>query len=257
MSDIIIVSQPTDELSKAFEQYLVSLGMPYQHFNFYELSKQITIEQEAKKLCIYPFSSLLLRPLPRLESASDEEVRFCWSEAFAAVWSFAAMTSKPVVNRPNEWGWGCSVSSSAAITELRMTGTIEMQESFWHILPPNEKLQMFHQDLTTWETIENPNGESYFRSRSMPKCVGWEKVVVVDSEAFRTTAADLGEINLELKSINLVSKIGLKFATVNWGIPYNCAPPILARINPFPTLLDCSTVWLEVRKSLLKFLLAK
>jgi hypothetical protein len=108
---------------------------------------------------------------------------------------------------------------SAALTERRLTGSVRAPEAFWHELAPEGSAKMFHQDLSTWLTVEAPESSPFLRSRLLPKCRGWEQVIVIGEEGFRVTTATLGSWAVEGDSVGVAKHLGLQFATVSWGIP--------------------------------------
>jgi hypothetical protein len=89
----------------------------------------------------------------------------------------------------------------------------------------------------------------------MPECAGWERVIVVRDRGFRVTTVDL-PYDLELESVDVVARLGLSFAAVSWGIPVDRGRPILAKINPYPSMYETAPVWSDVCRALLHALLA-
>jgi hypothetical protein len=250
--ELIIVDEPDDVFSEAFGHYATQARAGWRRIRMDEFSREVTIEHEAGIAKVNPECAMLLRPLRGVGATSDEESRFCWNEQFSALWSAAALNAKSVVNRPNEWGWAGRATFSSALSEHRFQGTVLAPEAFWHDLPPSDVSQMFHQDLTTWTTVEKPQEVAYVRSRLLPKCQGWEQVIVVGCSAFRVTTADLGSWSAEDESKAVAASLHLEFATVSWAISAHVRRGILARVNPFPTLAECAPVWHDVCATLLR-----
>lgn len=251
---LLIVGEQDDLFAKAFLEYVLGEDITCQQCVVEEFSRKITLGYNETGVYVYPECALLLRPVREIKTASSEEERFCWSEQFASVWAAASLSASPVVNRPNEWGWGCRAAFSAALTEQRLTGEVLCPEAFWYKSLPDKVTEMLHQDLSTWQIVDNPQEVLFVRSRLFPKCQGWDQVIVVDEEGFRVTAVELSLWDLEGNSIRVVKELGLLFATVSWGIPMDGTKPVLARINPFPTLPECAPVLREVFVALLRML---
>jgi len=252
--EFIIVDEPDDTFSAALGVYASGRAVTWRRIRLGEFARTLTVEHENARAKVWPETPLLLRPL-RGAGTADEETRFCWNEQFSTLWSAAALTSKPVINRPNECGWGGRITFSSALTEQRCHGAVAAPESYWHGLPPPAD-GMFHQDLTTWTTVESPGEDAYVRSRLLPRCRGWDQVIVVGKSAFRVTAADLGSWAIEEESLTVAASLRLEFATVSWAIPEEGTRGVLARVNPFPALAEVMPVWNEVSSTLLSVLLS-
>ena len=258
-ADLIIVAEADDPFPHAFAAYAADQGAAAERLTAAELACLLSISVADGRATLSPTRPLLLRPLRGPGPASEEEDRFVWSETFAAVWSLAALSPCPVVNRPDEWGWVSRSVFSGALTERRSRASVAAPEVFWQGHAPAEAEAMLHQDLATWLTVDSfdptPASARQVRSRRFPACRGWEQVIVVGRQAWRVTSAPIGAWSIEEESIAATAALGLSFATVSWGLPEDGGPPVLGRINPHPSLLECRPVWADVRRALLRTLL--
>ncbi|RZB13785.1 hypothetical protein StrepF001_42175 [Streptomyces sp. F001] len=249
-ADIIVIDEADDPLSAA-----VAAHAEREHVvraRLTDAARAMTITQDGPAATVDPPAALLLRPLRPQPAMSDADDRFSWSEAFATVWSAAALTDRPVVNRPGEWGWSARTSASAVVTHRRTGLDGEAAEAYWHAMRPDPEFG-FHQSLDDWRLVEA--GEAPFgRSRALRRPRGWEQVIVVGTDAFRVTTADLGARDLESDSLRATARLGLSFAAVSWAIPDGDEPAVLARVNPFPTFPDCRPVLTDVARALIRWL---
>jgi hypothetical protein len=254
--EIALLCEADDMFAHAFAKTALDAGYLCRQVRPDDFSREITLEHDDGEVRIFPDCAIFLRPIKGIGAEVEEEARFCWSESFAALWAAAALTKNPVVNRPNEWGLASRGSQSAIITERRAGLTHHGFESFWHGLQPEGADSMLHQDLIDWRMGIQPENSSFVRSRQMPRCRGWEQVVVAVGQGFRTSTAEIGDRDLIPESIRLAAALHHQFATLTWGIPEDDAPPLLARINPFPTVYECAPVWTSVSHALLEYLSA-
>jgi len=259
-ADLIIVAEADDPFPSAFAAYVEDEGLVAARMAPRALAEVLSIAVEGAAARVSPDRPLLLRAIRGPGPASSEEDRFVWSEIFAAVWSFAALSPRAVVNRPDEGGWVSRSVFSGALTERRSRATVSAPEVYWQGRAPEGLDGMLHQDLATWKTLdaaELPTALArQLRSRRFPPCRGWEQAVVVGDAAHRVTTAAIGDWPLEQESARVAAALGLSFATVSWGLPADGGAPVLARINPHPTLAECRPVWRDVRRALLRMLLA-
>lgn len=213
----------------------------------------MTIVQNGTSVRVEPACALLLRPLRPQDAMRDADERFAHTEVFSTLWSAAAMTARPVINRPNAWGWSARVSASAVVTQQRAGMRDAAPEAYWHAMPPGAAFR-YHQSLETWAVVDDPSGTRFGRSRALARPRGWEQVIVVGTEGFRVTRADVGDRDIEADSVDVATRLGVRFATVSWAIPFGEAPAALARVNPFPSVQECRPVLTDVCAALLRSL---
>jgi hypothetical protein len=253
---ITIIDEADDGFSEAFLAFARERGIRCQRMRLDDFALAVTIEHTAGAVEVRPDGPLLLRPLRGAPPEAGEPERFLWNERLAAAWSAAALSPAPVLNRPDEWGWGCRTAYSGALLERRSGLPSAGLEVFWCGAPPDEADAMFHQDMTTWRILERPAAAAMVRSRRLPSCRGWDQVIVVGARAFRASEADVGGQPLEEMSLAVARRLGLAFATVSWGLPADGAAAVLGRVNAFPGLHECAPVWSDVRAALLSELAA-
>lgn len=251
--DIVIVCEPDDQLPWLFDRFVQDRGCraKCECVSLEAWGRQVSVKNDGV-VRVYPDIPMLLRPL-RGVATNIEEDRFVWNENFALVWSAAALCEAPVFNRPGELGWGAGASYSASITDLRRGDVAAHTEWLWFRQPPQSN-NLLHQDLGNWLTVNQPSDNATIRSRKLPRCRGWEQVVVVDNRAWRATSVDIGVVDMEERSIAAARALDLRFACVSWAIPIN-DPPFLVRINPFPSIQECVPVLDDIFSALLDGLL--
>lgn len=250
-ADIVVVSDFDDELSSHFISFACAEGFACVRSRLEDLAPALSIAMNSKETLVDFEPALLLRPVGQEMAGLDQDARFHWAEKFAAIWAAAALSPRPVINRPNELGWAARTSSSGALLELRGRGGVVAPEVIWSGRPPPDADSMLHEDLHTWTPAASLDPIGCYRSRKMPACRGWEQAIVVQSRAFRVTTVDLGSYDLEMDSVAIAERLGLTFATISWGIPVSGGPPVLAKVNAFPSFDEVKPVWDDVRRVLL------
>lgn len=274
--DFLIVADAADPVAALVGIAAKKSGLNTRLLSLEEASRVFTVELASSGAHVEPRVPIFLRPA-NAGSLHDEVERFAWNEAFAAVWSAAALTPATVINRPNVYGWGSQCAFSAALTDFRLGEPIRAPEYFWSglnqdnpadradqdrqslevmgIAPASghgeattledSRAKLYHQDLSSWQTLEALKPGRSIRSRMLPPCKGWEQVIVVGDQGWRVTDADLPGDRLEAVSIARAQALDLAFVTVSWAIPQE-GDPILVRTNPFPSLDEVQPVATEV-----------
>ncbi|GAA0572804.1 hypothetical protein GCM10010172_66730 [Paractinoplanes ferrugineus] len=253
--DLLIVDEADDPFGHAFSSFATARGVAVDRCRLPVAARRTTLDIAGCEVTVDPAPSVLVRPArPPLPDATEDE-RFAWTECYSTFWSAAALSPRPVVNRPNEWGGVSRSVLSAVVTERRAGRVPVLRENFWNDRPPPDPDRWFHQDLGSFAVSDSPAGITFGRSRERTATQGWEQVVVVGSAGFRVTTADIGPRDVEAQSVAAVAALGLQFATVSWAIPAGDGPAVLARVNPFPGLEECRPVLREVFTTLLELLL--
>lgn len=252
-ADVVVVDEADDPFGPAFAR--LARDVRVVRARSAQAARALTVTQEGTRVQVDPPCALLLRPLRDPGPQFDADQRFAWTEAFSTLWSAAALTARPVVNRPAEWGWSARLSPSAVVTQSRTGLPGAAPETYWHAMPPDPEFG-YHQNLEDWSVADDPDGIRFGRSRALPPPRGWEQVVVVGAEAFRVSTADLGAREVEADSVRLAARLGLEFATVSWAIPYGDGPAVLARVGSFPSLRECRPVLTGVCAALVRRLTA-
>jgi hypothetical protein len=254
-ADILIVDEANDHFSAVFSEFAEQSGVTCRRARLEEAGREVTIQHEAGRTEVSPQMPLLLRPIEGGSSPHEEE-QFVWSECFAAVWSLGTLSPCPVVNRPDEWGWGGRTAFSANLCDVHRGAPILGPEIFWWDLPPEDMDGLLHQELAGWQQVKDPLPDAPIRSRRIPPRLGWDQVIVVGEEGFRVTEVDIGPYPLEEMSVAAARQLGLCFATISWGIAPEGAP-FIARINAFPALSECVPVLYTSFGALLRLLTAR
>jgi hypothetical protein len=251
---LIVIDEDDDLFSAVLVEYARKLGVSIRRARLLDVARSLSIAIDGDAVVVEPSCSLLLRPIKTPPPMSSPDERFAWSEAFSTVWSAAALTSEPVINRPNEWGWASRVTQSAAVTSQRAGQEDFAAEAYWHSIAPSHEYQ-YHQDLNDWRQISNSTSAQFGRSRALPAVAGWDQVIVVEDQPFRVTNADIGPRDIENASVGIAKKLGISFASVSWAIPTDQSPAVLTRVNPYPAAFECRPVLTDVCSALMKNLI--
>lgn len=253
-SEIAVVDEADDLLGASFARWAAGQGVPVVRHRLAGAARAMTVVVAGGRVEVSPAWSLLLRPLRSPEPPASPDTRFGWSEAFATLWAAAALSGRPVVNRPDAWGWLSGLSASIVRNQRRAGLPVPAAEAYWHQLPPPGGYR-YHQDLDTRQTAGDPAMIRFGRSRALPATRGWEQVVVVGGEGFRVISAGAGDPDPVPASLAVADRLSLSFATVSWAVPAGPGPAVLAQVNPFPTLHECRPVICQVFPALLRRLL--
>lgn len=236
-ADLICLADPSDPIAKALVAKANRRGLRMDVLTLSALASTVTVERSAAPV-LHPALPLLIRPvaLPVPGGASDDQ--FLWSEHFATTWAYGALNPCPVINRPGERGLAGRVSSSGYLTgSVTQDPKAVCVEMLWSRLAPPSSDGAYHQNLETWQTTAVDAVGEFGRTRLIDDVEGWEVVVVVGDKGWRSTSAQVDH-DLEAESIAAVAALGLSFAAVAWAVRRD-APPVLTRVNPFPTWHEC------------------
>lgn len=223
-----------------------------------DAARLFSIAGSGNGMTVDPDVPMLLRPPMPAAPGRDADSTFLDGETFGALWAAAALAASPVINRPTVHGFEGGWSPSAAVTERRAALPVA-SELYLH-LPPGAPPP----DGRTW-AIEDARGRTRrwtaldrddipCRARALIAGEAYERVIVLDGKAWRSTVVELDGYALEERSIAAVAALGLSFAAVTWGIAEDLGAVRLARIDPYPRADQLFPVWNDVGPALLKAL---
>ncbi|QLE57059.1 hypothetical protein [Nostoc sp. TCL26-01] len=259
--DLIIVGDQSDRFCTEVLDLVQQIGYTADILNIYDAARLFSVGVEDGQVCVTPDIPLLLRIQPPSTIRKSFDDSFMYGECLSTLWAAATLNKSTVINRPTANGiWG-KTSYSSVLTAMRggwRDNDIELFSS-QILLPATQKLnqQWYVQDLSTYNTTAYPNippGEGAYRGRWADFDPGYEVVVVLDNQAWRSTNVPLEHLLLEEKSISLIRNLDLTFATVTWSISENLEDATLARIDPFPMMEQIQFVWPVLAPALLEVL---
>ena len=232
--DLLIVGESTDSLAQVIVDTFAQFGKEVVVLDLLAAAQLFTIEISKGKVIVTPDLPIILRiASPQLIRKNFDET-FQYEEALSTLWAVTASCNSPVLNRGNSRSlWGENALSSV-LTQVRAHLIPDTQEIFslhpLKLTSAHPQQQWYLQDLGTYKTSEasqTPPGNGPFRSRLSLANPGYEMVVVLANQAWRTTQVSLEHLELERQSISLLRKLNLNFGIVIWSITNDQKKPAL------------------------------
>ncbi|QEX20733.1 hypothetical protein FRZ61_06520 [Hypericibacter adhaerens] len=223
-----------------------------------DAGRMFTIVGEADATRVEPDLPMLLRPTSPPIPNRDAGARFLSGESHAALWAAAALARSPVLNRPTLQGFEAGWCYSAAITERRARAAMAPElyaRDEADAGPPDDRswaVEDVRGRARRW--VRPDTGDAPYRARPVIEDEAYERVVVVNRQAWRSTLAALDGFDLEGRSIAIAGELGLGFAVVTWGLDPRLAQARLARIDPYPRVDQLLPVWQEAAPALIEAL---
>lgn len=263
-SPVVIVASADDPVARRTAQALERRGRDALLLDGPSASRLFTIRVSGRGLEVTPELPLLIRPsawwteLPRTEP--DE--RFAVAESYSALWSVAALSPRPVINRPNGGGWPSDLTAGT-IRPLATAGPgQELAEvcasSPAHAAigdpdPAGLMLWGKNAEHLTGPVSSLPEGIP-LRARPVDPAASYEIITVVGDRAISATA-DPRTLQLELpeRSVQIARQAGLHFAAVTWSVGAEAIP---VRLSAHPTEAELRYSWAEVEDALCTDLIA-
>jgi hypothetical protein len=252
--DLLIVGNPQDKLAQVIASDFAKTNKQVVIRDLLQASQLFTLEVRHGEVHISPEIPIILRPLATDLVQKNFDQSFHQGEALSTLWAITTVTSAPVLNRPtphNMWGL---LSQSSVLTQQRATLQPDSEEVFTASFPSSlpaveeKSQQWFIQDTTTYQITDLntlPDGQGPYRSRRVPLKQGYEMVVVLKNQAWRSTELDLTHLELESRSIQLLQNLKLDFGVVLWGINESLTEITLAKVDAFPSFEQIGLVWPE------------
>jgi hypothetical protein len=257
VGDVFVVASTDDALAQAFVRACDRRGHSAEILDVDRAARRFTIAVDDGVVRVEPEAGLFLRipPPPAIRPSFDEA--FLSGECFAMLFAAAALGAAPVVNPPYRGSLNGRLTHSSAVTALRVGAGPVTQEVFASSVPepPGEgpAQSWCVQDLSTFGTATWPfatDGGGPFRARWADADRAYEMIVVLDATAWRTSRVDLRALRLESRSVDLVARLGLRFAVVTWAVSASLEAADVARVDPYPSLAQVRPVWPEVGEAL-------
>jgi hypothetical protein len=283
---VVLVAGAKDRVARRLAAAIERRGRDALLLDGHAASRLFTIRVSGRCHEVIPELSLFIRQgawwsdQPRIEP--DE--RFAASESYAALWSVAALSSQPVINRPHAEGW-IPAMTAARIQSLLPPGSDQgLAEVFassprfaarepvlaGQAAPADERLardppQAREQPPASRQPTDGPVlwGESVegltgpaaslpegvpLRARLVDPQAAYEIVTVVGDRAFSATEDPrTREFGLLDRSVQLAQRARVHFATVTWSVGTDVAP---VRLNPNAGLRELRYSWAETEDAL-------
>jgi hypothetical protein len=256
--DVLIISRPEDGVSRRLETALTARGHSATWLDGPAAARLFTIRVTDAGGQVVPDLPMFVRPVPWWDgdTEADPDARFLRNECFATFWAAAALSGRPVINRPTPGGpvyrlTAASLGSHAAGRgEIHASGPEQIADddddvaAFW-----GENAEYRVGALATLPA------DTPVRARRVDAEAGYEIVTVVGRQALpATTDARSAVHDLAARSIGLAHQFGVQFATVTWAVTEDMAEAV--RLNPTPYESELRYRWADVLDALCRELLA-
>jgi hypothetical protein len=261
-ADLLVVAAPEDELATRFAHDCNAVGIHASFLNLEEAATCLSVHVGTNGALVTPSMPMFYRAqtIPEARSNFDEE--FLHWETLAAVWSAAALSDSKVVNRPSVWGISGRLGGTPCINEKR-AGLVSRPEiyasdlSLLHGYPgalwvTDTARHSSFALATRWEQ----ESQGPYRARPSFNDPGYEQVIVVGDEAWRTSMAPNDGLELERQSTLACRSLEITFAALLWYVDAAGKEASVAHIDPFPELVHVADCWDSVSLALRRALLS-
>jgi hypothetical protein len=220
-----------------------------------DAGRLFTLAGENGETRVEPDLPMLLRPTAPPIPNRDSDAVFLAGESLATLWAAASLARSPVLNRPSARGFEGSWSSSGAITERRARTQMvpELYARAQTDAAPPDRRAWAVEDMRgrTRRWIGADTGDAPYRARPVIEDEGYERVIVLNGQAWRSTTLELDSFGLETRSIEIARNLGLGFIAVTWGLDARLETARLARIDPYPRVDQIFPVWADLGPALI------
>lgn len=252
-SDVLIVGRREDAVARRLEAALAARGHNAAWLDGPAAARLFTIRVTAGGNQVAPDMAMFVRPLPwwDVEAEATPDGRFLRNECYAAFWAAAALSHRPVINRPTPDGPAYRLTVGSLKTEaggeIHASGPEQIVEdvgAFW-----GENAEYRVGPLATL-----PRGVPV-RARRVDVGAGYEIVTVVGAQSFPATMDPRSAAHdLAARSIELARQFGVHFAAVAWAVTNDTAEAV--RLNPNPDESELRYRWADIMDALCRDLLA-
>lgn len=254
---VVILASAHDRVARRLAAALERRGRDALLLDGQSASRLFTIRVSGQAE-VSPELPLFIRPSawwseqPRFEA--DE--RFAIAESYSAIWSVAALSSRPVINRPDGRGWPPDLTAGLLQSFVQAGVGDELAEVCASrpryataARPASEGLVMWGRNAAHLAgPVASLPDDIPLRARPADPEAGYEIITVVGDRAFSATT-DPRTVQLELpeRSLQVAQQAGLHFAALTWSVGANVAP---VRLTGAPTEAELRYSWAEVEDAL-------
>jgi hypothetical protein len=263
--DLLLVGEQGDALLDAIEDVADIRGLRWRRVTPAELASMAILKLERGRLTCAPAVPMLVRTVQEYPASTDLDEMYLRAERLATVWTLAAASAAPVVNRPTADGLQGRAVPNAVISGLRadpaaVTVGQARQEIFGSDpVPVGTEVQDFGSGLVHWSVLGRSRSEDVgpYRSRRGEPDDTTVTVVVVRDRWWTRRPAACARHQAGPRSVELVRRLGLTFAAVVWteraGLDQRAT---LARIELVPSVATLEPFTIEVADELVEVVLS-
>lgn len=273
-STVAIVASAQDQVAAGLACALEQRGSPVLYLDGPAAARLFTIRIMGSSADVRPSLPMFIRPSAwwwRGEEPATSDERFLFGEQYAAVWAAAALSSAVVINRPGHIGWPGHLTpgairpllgpdARAATAELHASGpervNIDGASCGAEQSDDGSTFVSWGQnaELAEGPIRDLPRGVP-LRARKVNPHALYEVVTVVGTRAFSATSDPrTASLDLVPRSLELVNRVAVHFASVTWAVHGATAEPV--RLNTNPHDGELRFAWGEVESALCEDLIA-
>jgi hypothetical protein len=252
---VLIVSRREDAVVRRLESALAVRGHSTVWLDGPTAARQFTVRVTAAGNLVEPDIPLFVRTVSWSggDAEGTPDAQFLRNECYATFWAAAALSRRPVINRPTGDGpvyrqtVGSLATDKAGCKEIYASGPEQIAEDGRVLWGENAEFRVGELALL-------PAGVPV-RARPVDVAAGYEIVTVVGARAFpATTDARSAQYDLASRSVELARRFSVHFAAVTWAVTDDTAEAV--RLNPSPDESEVRYRWTDVLDALCRDLLA-
>jgi hypothetical protein len=251
-ADVIVIASPADPVAGRLKSELEKRGCEVLQLDGMPAARLFTIRTAQGSSSLTPVVPMFIRQSAwqPIHAESDADQRFLQAEAYATVWAAAALSKKPVINRPAPDGYigrltGGAISASTA----RSAPAKEFHASSPQMLDDPDNT-LWGEDVSfNTAPVALLRADVPLRARRIDTDALYEIVTVVGDRALPATLDSRTiDLNLCAQSLDIAKAVGVHFATITWSIHDRHAAP--TRLNAAPDEAELRYNWNEVAEAL-------
>jgi hypothetical protein len=249
--DVVVVASTEDGVAVRLRQSLEKRGRKVALLDGLAAARLFTIHIKPDLRAVTPSLPMFVRSSAWWCShkIEDPDERFLRSEAFAAMWSAAALCQAPVINRPGPGGFPIRMTTSAIASALGWKECTEIHASGPEMIE-NADASVWGEDLDFGSgPVAELRRDVPLRARRLNPAALYEIVTVVGNRAFSATLdSRTAQHRLIERSLLIARTVNVHFATITWAIDEQGATA--TRLNPSPEESEVRFAWTEVAGAL-------
>jgi hypothetical protein len=246
MPALLIIADAPDALADDFARLARARGKAPDRLSYGQAALRLSVIRGQRGTAVAPACPIFLRLPFAAPPYSDDEAQFHRAEICSLVWAAAALTTAPVINRPNSYGFSgrCALSTGvlAARAGLEWRGVeVFAGQAPDPIGPADEWWLERADDRSTLPWTERGALRGPFRASRVRS--GFELVVVTVVGAAPFGEHPSVQVGLGARSVEVCKSLDVGFATVMWRWYPQGAEAEFAGVNPHPRLEEIGGSW--------------